>query len=130
MSPSSPAAVLDPLSDPQEAHSGTATPLATGVSLAARPRRDRTAPDLTTIPGAEAVSIVRAAGFIAAIESVASKLAEGTVIDQQPPAGERLEREGVVTLRLATPPLDEVALASASEARSAFEQTGASLFCR
>jgi hypothetical protein len=36
------------------------------------------------------VAIVRAGGFIAAIESVSSELAEVTVIEQEPPASERL----------------------------------------
>src|SRR5271165_1794400 len=102
MSSSSGVRVLDPLAAPE------ATFLNVGVSVATVPRSERIAPDVTAMHGAEAVAIVRAGGFIAAIESVASKLAEGTVIEQQPPAGEQLKREGVITLRLATPPLDPV----------------------
>ena len=77
---------------------------------------------MTAIGGAEAVTIVRAGGFIAAIESVASELAEGMVVEQEPRPGERLEREGVITLRLATPPLDPLQLASETEAGLASEQ--------
>lgn len=56
--------------------------------------------------GGEAVAIVRAGGFVAAIEPVPSELPEGTVIEQEPPAGTPLGREAVVTLRLAIAPLD------------------------
>jgi hypothetical protein len=111
MSSSSAVCVLDPLEAPE------ATFLGTGVSVAATvPRGERIAPDVTAMHCAEAVAIVRAGGFIAAIESVASELAEGMVIEQEPLAGERLEREGVITLRLATPSLDPVQIASGNEA--------------
>jgi hypothetical protein len=117
MSSSSAARVLDPLEAPQ------ATFLDTDVSIVTTvPRGERIAPDVTAIHGAEAVAIVRAGGFIAAIESVVSELAEGMVIEQEPPAGERLEREGVITLRLATPPLDPLQLATESEAGLVPEQ--------
>jgi hypothetical protein len=56
--------------------------------------------------GAEAVSLLRARGFIAAIESVPSELPEGTVIEQEPHAGVGLKREAVITLRLATTPCE------------------------
>jgi hypothetical protein len=116
MSSSSAARVLDPLAAPE------ATYLESSVPVATMPRSERIAPDVTAIGGPEAVAIVRAGGFIAAIESVASELAEGTVIQQEPQAGERLEREGVITLRLATPPLDLVQLATDSEGQLACEQ--------
>jgi hypothetical protein len=116
MSPSSAARVLDPLAVPE------ATFLEPGGPVATVPRSERIAPDVTAIGGAEAVAIVRAGGFIAAIESVASELAEGMVIEQEPPAGERLDREGVITLRLATPPLNPLQLASENEAGLASEQ--------
>src|ERR1017187_9339339 len=116
MSSSSAAGVLDPLAAPE------ATFLGAGVSVATVPRGERIAPDVTAIGGAEAVAIVRAGGFIAAIELVASELAEGMVIEQEPPAGERLEREGVITMRLATPPLASVQLATENEAGLACEQ--------
>ena len=115
MSSPSPA-VLDPLAAPQESF------LDASVSVATVPRRERIAPDVTAIGGAEAVTLVRAAGFIAAIESVASEFAEGTVIEQDPPAGEQLEREGVITLRLATPPLESAPLATATKAGLASQQ--------
>lgn len=116
MSPSSAARVLDLLAAPEPTLSDA------GLSVATVPRSARIAPDVTAIGGAEAVAIVRAGWFIAAIESVASELAEGTVIEQEPPAGERLQREGVITLRLATPPLDSVLLATENEAELASEQ--------
>jgi len=116
MNSSSTARVLDPLAAPQE------TFLDAGVSVATAPRGERIAPDVTAMGGAEAVAIVRAGGFIAAIESVASELADGIVVEQQPPAGERLEREGVITLRLAAPPLGPVPLASDNEAGLSSEQ--------
>jgi hypothetical protein len=110
MSSSLAARVLDPLAAPE------ATFLEPGVSVATVPRGDRIAPDVTAIGGTEAVAIVRAGGFIAAIESVASELAEGIVVEQEPLAGERLEREGVLTLRLAAPPLDPVQPTTENEA--------------
>jgi hypothetical protein len=115
MSAPSAAGVLDPLAAPE------ATFLDPGISVATVRRSERIAPDVTAIGGAEAVAIVRAAGFIAAIESVASELAEGMVVEQEPRAGERLEREGVITLRLATPPLASVLLATENEAGLATE---------
>jgi PASTA domain len=116
MSSSSAARVLDQLAAPE------ATSPDVGVSVATVPRSERIAPDVTAIGGAEAVAIVRAGGFIAAIESVSSELAEGMVVEQEPLAGERLVREGVITLRLATPPLDSVLLATEAEAGVASEQ--------
>jgi hypothetical protein len=62
------------------------------------------APEVVAMDGGEAVALVRARGFIAAIESVPSELPEGTVIEQEPPAGVGLKREAVMTLRLATTP--------------------------
>src|SRR5271155_4596487 len=100
MSSSSAARVLDPLGAPEASFSEA------DVSVATVPRSERIAPDVTAIGGAEAVAIVRAGGFIAAIESAASELAAGMVVEQEPRAGERLEREGVITLRIAALPLD------------------------
>jgi hypothetical protein len=116
MSSSSATRVLDQLAAPE------ATFLEPGVSVATVPRTERTAPDVTAIGGAEAVAVVRAGGFIAAIESVASELEEGMVVEQEPLAGERLEREGVITLRLATSPLDAVQVATENEGGLASEQ--------
>jgi hypothetical protein len=68
-------------------------------------RGDRIAPSVAGLHGLEAVQRVRAGGFIAAVESIPSDTAaEGTVIEQDPPAGTQLGREAVVTLRLATMP--------------------------
>jgi hypothetical protein len=66
--------------------------------------REQIAPGVVAMDGAEAVALVRARGFIAAIESVPSELPEGTVIEQEPLAGVGLKREAVITLRLATTP--------------------------
>jgi hypothetical protein len=59
---------------------------------------------VTRLAGADAIAILRAGGFIAAIEPVPSELPEGTVIEQDPTAGIRLGREAVVALRLAVAP--------------------------
>ncbi len=68
-------------------------------------RGERVAPDVKGEQGADAVRIVRTNGFIAAIEPVLSDTErEGTVIEQFPPPGVRVERETVLTLRLATTP--------------------------
>jgi hypothetical protein len=68
-------------------------------------RGERVVPDVTGLQGAEAVRAVRECGFVAAIESVVTDAArEGTVIEQDPPAGTSLEREGVLTLCLAALP--------------------------
>jgi PASTA domain len=115
MSPSAATRVLDPLAEPEAARPDA------GVVVATLPRSEQIAPDLTAMTGSEAVATVRAAGFIAAIESVASHLVEGTVIEQVPPPSARLEREGVITLRLATPPLDRGQLATESAAALASE---------
>jgi PASTA domain-containing protein len=68
--------------------------------------RERMAPEVVAMDGAGAVALVRARGFIAAIESVPSELPEGMVIEQEPPAGVGLKREAVITLRLATTPCE------------------------
>jgi PASTA domain len=72
--------------------------------------------------GSEAVAIVRAGGFVAAIEPVPSELPEGTVIEQEPPAGVGLKREAVITLRLATPPFDVARAAAEAEGGPVSEQ--------
>jgi hypothetical protein len=118
MTASSTARVFDPLEAPE------AISASTEVSLATAPRRVRITPDVTAIHGAEAVALVRASGFIAAIEPVASELPAGTVIEQDPPAGARLEREGVVLLRLATPRRDAAQVAPEDEADLASEKPG------
>jgi hypothetical protein len=97
MTAPSAARLLDPLSE-QEAISSDPV-----VSVATARPSERMVPAVTATHGAQAVAIVRAGGFIAAIEPVPSELAEGTVIEQEPPAGAPLKREGVITLRLATP---------------------------
>jgi hypothetical protein len=116
MSSSSAARVLDRLAEPE------ATCPDTGVAVATARRSERIAPDVTALGGAEAVAIVRAGGFIAAIESVASELAEGMVVAQEPLAGARLQREGVITLRLAIPPPDAVRVATQNKGGRASEQ--------
>jgi hypothetical protein len=112
MTASSAARVLDPLGAQDAVPSELSVPVAVAPRrerVAPRreqvaPRGDRAAPDVTGTQGVEAVRVVRAGGFIAAIEPVRSGLAqEGTVIEQDPPPGTLLEREAVVTLRLAAP---------------------------
>jgi hypothetical protein len=99
MTVSSAVRVLDPLGA-QDAISPE--PSAAPIAVVA-PQSDRVAPDLTGAQGAEAVRVVRAGGFIAAIEAVeGGPSQEGTVIEQDPLPGTLLEREAVVTLRLAT----------------------------
>jgi hypothetical protein len=73
--------------------------------------------------GAEAVATVRAGGFIAAIEPTPSELPEGTVIEQEPPAGARLEREAVITLRLAIALFDVTQAATETDEAPASGQT-------
>lgn len=99
MTASSPPLLVDPLGE-QEA------PTEDVAGRAPLERRgDRIAPSVAGLHGLEAVQRVRAGGFIAAVESIPSdSAAEGTVIEQDPPAGTQLGREGVVTLRLATMP--------------------------
>jgi hypothetical protein len=63
--------------------------------------------------GREAVAIVRAGGFVAAIEPMHSALPQGMVIEQDPPAGTLMGREAVVTLRLAMAPLEVARSATA-----------------
>lgn len=104
--------VLDPLGGQES------TRLQVRASAEVARRRERIAPEVTTMDGGEAVAIVRAGGFIAAIEPVPSELPEGTVIEQDPPAGVLLEREAVVTLRLAIPPIDAPQPASEAEPAS------------
>src|SRR5437899_12263656 len=88
--------------DPLAAHE-SASPEVTASARVTRPR-ERMAPELVAMDGAGAVALVRARGFIAAIESVPSELPGGTVIEQEPPAGVGLGREAVLTLRLAITP--------------------------
>lgn len=76
--------------------------------------------------GAQAVALVRAGGFIAAIESIHSERPEGTVVEQEPPAGTPIGREAVVTLRLSAAPLvgQETAIDDASVAGRAPQLPG------
>jgi hypothetical protein len=64
------------------------------------------APDVEGCLGAEAIELVRARGLIAAIETVeiTGSLEPGCVIEQDPPAGSRMVREGVLTLQVAQAP--------------------------
>ena len=88
---------LDPLAaDASSPHPAVSPPAAN------RPG-ERPVPEVTSLAGAEAIALLRAGGFIAAIEPVPSELPDGTVIEQYPQAGIRLSRDGVVALRLAVP---------------------------
>lgn len=94
-----PARTLDPLV------ARKASCLAVAPSRAAARRSRSPAPDVRLLDGPAAVAIVRACGFIAAIEPVESTLRHGTVVEQDPPAGEaELGREATVTLRVAVQP--------------------------
>jgi PASTA domain len=98
MAPSAPA-LVDPLA------AQDAVPVVASTPAPVVVRGERVAPDVRGELGEEAVRIVRAGGFIAAIEPVVSDTArEGTVIEQFPPPGVRVERETVLTLRLASAP--------------------------
>jgi hypothetical protein len=90
--------LLDPLT------ADASFPLPALSPSAATRRRERPVPRVTTLAGADAIALLRAGGFIAAIEPVPSELREGTVIEQYPQAGIRLNRDAVVALRLAVPP--------------------------
>jgi hypothetical protein len=73
--------------------------------------RDRAAllaPDLEGHSGAEAIELVRASGLIAAIETVetAEDAQQGLVVEQDPPAGTQMLREGVLTLSIAQAPAE------------------------
>jgi hypothetical protein len=113
---SSPPAFADPL-----AEDGVARPPSlTQASQAAEPgerahqgrlSRDRAAllaPDVERRIGADAIELVRANGLIAAIETVqnAEDSQQGLVIEQDPPAGTPMLREGVLTLRVAQAPAE------------------------
>jgi hypothetical protein len=66
------------------------------------------APDVEGCLGAEAIELVRARGLIAAIETVeiVGGAEPGLVIEQDPPAGSRMVREGVLTLQVAQAPAE------------------------
>jgi hypothetical protein len=95
-------------------------PLAQEGVPSAQPRRERRqspatreraallAPDVAGHMGAEAIDLVRSKGLIAAIETmeIVGDAQQGLVIEQDPPAGTRMTREGVVTLRVARTPVD------------------------
>ena len=73
----------------------------------ARERTALLAPDLEGRLGADAIGLVRSKGLIAAIETVEldGDSRQGLVVDQDPPAGTPMIREGVLTLQVAqTPP--------------------------
>jgi hypothetical protein len=90
-------------------------PLAQESIPSAQPRRERPrssaprdraallAPDVEGCSGARAIDLVRSRGLIAAIETMemARATQHGLVIEQDPSAGTRMVREGVVTLRVA-----------------------------
>lgn len=98
MNASAAAYILDPLADDDSAE--PAVP-----ASAQAQRAERIAPDLIGLEGLEAVGRLRTSGFIAAIESVPTDSAsDGSVIQQEPPGGTPLDREGVVTLSLAVAP--------------------------
>ena len=73
--------------------------------------RDRAAllaPDVKGQLGADAIDLVRAKGLIAAIETVEIDRdgQQGLVVDQNPPPGTQMAREGVLTLSVAQAPVE------------------------
>jgi hypothetical protein len=116
----SPPAFADPLSDDgvtpswpaHESHgSGSSKRAHQGPIKRDAPPQDRTARDRAALlapavegqTGTDAIKIVRAGGLIAAIETVesAEDSQQGVVIEQDPPPGTPMLREGVLTLSVA-----------------------------
>jgi hypothetical protein len=88
-------------------------PLACDGAHQGRVTRDRAtllAPDVEGQLGADAIELVRASGLIAAIETVeiADDSHQGLVVDQDPPAGTPMLREGVLTLSVAQAPAEQL----------------------
>jgi hypothetical protein len=101
---SSPPAFADPL-----AEEGALSPPSRGQrhqGVVTSERAALLAPDVERRIGADAIELVRANGLIAAIETVQSAdgSQQGLVIEQDPPAGTPMLREGVLTLRVAQAP--------------------------
>ncbi len=107
----SPSSFVDPLAD------GVLTP--PSLTQASEPAvrdngpiaRDRAAllaPDVAGLPGADAIDLVRSSGLIAAIETaeVADDSQQGIVLEQDPPVGTQMVREGVLTLSIAQAPTE------------------------
>jgi hypothetical protein len=74
----------------------------------ARERAALVAPNVEGHLGVDAIELVRASGLIAAIETVelAGDSHQGLVVDQDPPPGTQMLREGVLTLQVAQAPAD------------------------
>ena len=114
----SPSAFADPLADEAPfSSSSREDPRAPEPSRDAEPARqgsltrDRAAllaPNVEGQLGADAIDLVRAQGLIAAIETVkiADHSQQGVVIEQDPPAGTQMLREGVLTLQVAQAPAE------------------------
>jgi len=98
--------LLDPLAeDPPQ----PTNPVASRQPASAK-HGETVAPELAGFPAGRAVAAVRALGLIAAIEGLDTHDTgqHGVVVEQDPPAGTRLSREGIVVLRVGQP-ADELA---------------------
>lgn len=101
MAAASTALLLDPLAE----DSRQPTNAVTSPQPANGRHGETAAPELAGSRAAEAVAAVRALGLIAAIEGLDTHDPDqhGVVVEQDPPAGTRLGREGIVVLRVGQP---------------------------
>jgi hypothetical protein len=101
MAAASAALLLDPLAEDSPQPSSAVT----SREPASAKRGETAAPELAGSCAADAVAAVRALGLIAAIEGLDTDETDqhGVVVEQEPPAGTRLGREGIVVLRIGQP---------------------------
>jgi hypothetical protein len=101
MAAASAALLLDPLAE----ESPQPTNAVTSRRPASAKHGETVAPELAGCLAGRAVAAVRALGLIAAIEGLDTSDAgrHGVVVEQDPPAGTRLGRDGIVVLRIGQP---------------------------
>jgi hypothetical protein len=101
MATASAALLLDPLAEDSPQPTRAVTSRLPGSAK----HGETVAPELTGFLAGKAVAAVRALGLIAAIEGldVSETDRHGVVVEQTPPAGTRLGREGIVILRVGQP---------------------------
>lgn len=105
MAAASAALLLDPLAeDPPQPTNAVALRRPAGAKARAT-HGETVTPELAGFHAAKAVAAVRALGLIAAIEGLDTHDTgqHGVVVEQDPPAGTRLGREGIVVLRVGQP---------------------------
>ena len=111
----SPPAFADPLADdvlPPPSFTPTSETVIPGAPARqgslTRDRAALLAPDVEGQTGTDAIELVRSSGLIAAIETVesAEDSQQGLVIEQNPPPGTQMAREGVLTLQVAQAPAE------------------------